>query len=190
MIQTSIRRATAKKLRSSTTPHERALWRALKELPVSGTHFRRQAPIGPYVVDLFCPAAYLIIELDGGHHNDDETAEQDRARQLWLEREGYRVIRFWNSEIANDLNAVMERIYVELHGGRDAEAAQLKHQRRSKSSAFVLPSSAGGGSASVAHSATRDGVGCAADEQVTPPRPLRTKRRFVQSGRPSPSRGG
>jgi very-short-patch-repair endonuclease len=92
MISTAIRRATAKRLRANTTPHERALWRALKELPLLGTHFRRQAPTGPYVVDFFCPAAHLIVELDGGHHNDDETAKRDRKRQLWLEREGYRVV--------------------------------------------------------------------------------------------------
>src|ERR1700742_407950 len=72
VISTSIRRAAAKKLRANTTPHERTLWRAMKELPVDGTHFRRQAPIGPYVVDFLCPAAHLIIELDGGHHNEDE----------------------------------------------------------------------------------------------------------------------
>jgi very-short-patch-repair endonuclease len=79
MISTAIRRATAKRLRSNTTPHERKLWRALKEIPVAGTHFRRQAPIGPYVVDFFCPGAHLIIEIDGGHHNDDETAKRDRS---------------------------------------------------------------------------------------------------------------
>jgi very-short-patch-repair endonuclease len=78
MISTSIRRAAAKRLRANTTPHERALWCALKELPVDGTHFRRQAPIGPYVVDFLCPAKHLIIELDGGHHSDDETAKRDR----------------------------------------------------------------------------------------------------------------
>src|SRR5271169_2716839 len=127
MVSTSIRRAAAKKLRANTTPHERILWRALKELPVEGTHFRRQAPIGPYIVDFFCPAAHLIIELDGGHHNDDEMARSDRVRQLWLEREGYRVVRFWNSEITEDLTAVLERIYVELHGSRQAEVAPLKH---------------------------------------------------------------
>ncbi|WP_235976893.1 endonuclease domain-containing protein [Bradyrhizobium archetypum] len=70
MISTAIRRAAAKNLRANTTPHERILWRALKELPISGTHFRRQAPIGPYVVDFFCPAKRPIIELDGGHHNE------------------------------------------------------------------------------------------------------------------------
>ncbi len=130
MISTAIRRAAAKKLRANTTPHERALWRALKELPVEGTHFRRQAPIGRYVVDFFCPAKRLVIELDGGHHNEDATAARDSERQAWLEQEGYRVIRFWNSDVAADLNAVMERIYMEVHGSLDAEALPLKHHRR------------------------------------------------------------
>jgi very-short-patch-repair endonuclease len=130
MVSTAIRRAAAKKLRANATPQERTLWRALKELPIEGTHFRRQAPIGPYVVDFFCPAKRLIIELDGGHHNDDAVAERDSERQVWLEQEGYRVIRFWNSDVASDLNAVLERIYVELYGSREAEAFPLKHHRR------------------------------------------------------------
>jgi very-short-patch-repair endonuclease len=130
MVSTSIRRATAKRLRANTTPHERILWRALKELPVEGTHFRRQAPIGPYVVDFFCPAAHLIIELDGGHHAEDKPAKHDRERQLWLEQEGYRVVRFWNSEITADLTAVLERIYTELYGSRDAKVEPMKHRRR------------------------------------------------------------
>jgi very-short-patch-repair endonuclease len=130
MVSTAIRRAAAKKLRANTTPHERTLWRALKELPIEGTHFRRQAPIGPYVVDFFCPGRRLIIELDGGHHNEDATAARDSERQAWLEREGYRVIRFWNSDVTGDLNAVLERIYVELYGSREAEAFPLKHLRR------------------------------------------------------------
>jgi very-short-patch-repair endonuclease len=130
MVSTSIRRAAAKRLRANTTPHERMLWRALKELPVDGTHFRRQAPIGRYVVDFFCPAKRLIIELDGGHHNDDETAKRDRDRQLWLEQEGYRVVRFWNSEITGNLTAVLERIFVELYGSLGAEVEPLRHHRR------------------------------------------------------------
>jgi very-short-patch-repair endonuclease len=130
MVSASIKRAAARSLRANATPHERALWRALKELPLAGTHFRRQAPIGPYVVDFFCPAKRLIVELDGGHHNDDQTAKCDRERQLWLEKEGYRVVRFWNSEIAGDLTAVLEQIYVELYGSRDAVAEALKHRRR------------------------------------------------------------
>ncbi|UFS89317.1 endonuclease domain-containing protein [Bradyrhizobium daqingense] len=62
--------------------------RALNELPIEGSHFRRQAPIGPYIVDFLCPAKRLVIELDGGHHNEDDTAAQDLERQRWLEREG------------------------------------------------------------------------------------------------------
>src|SRR5712671_4401000 len=130
MVSTSIRRAAAKRLRANTTPHERALWRALKALPVNGTHFRRQAPIGSYVVDFFGPAKHLIIELDGGHHNDDGTTKRDRERQLWLEQEGYRVVRFWNSEITSDLNAVLEQVYVELFGSREAKVEPMKHRRR------------------------------------------------------------
>jgi very-short-patch-repair endonuclease len=130
MISTSIRRAAAKKLRANTTPHERILWRALKEIPVEGTHFRRQAPIGTYVVDFLCPARHLIIELDGGHHGGEETARHDQERQAWPEREGYRVIRFWNSDVTSDLTAVLERIYVELYGSREAEVKLLKHRRR------------------------------------------------------------
>jgi very-short-patch-repair endonuclease len=130
MVSTSIRRAAAKKLRANTTPHERILWRALKEIPLEGTHFRRQAPIGRYVVDFFCPAKRLIIEVDGGHHNDDDDARRDRDRQHWLEKAGYRVVRFWNSEITTDLTAVLERVYVELYGSREAETARLKHRRR------------------------------------------------------------
>jgi very-short-patch-repair endonuclease len=130
MVSTDIRRAAAKKLRANTTPHERILWRALKEIPIEGTHFRRQTPIGPYVVDFFCPAKQLIIEIDGGHHNEDATAKRDNERQIWLEQQGYQVIRFWNSEISSELNAVMERIYVELYGAREADATPLKHHRR------------------------------------------------------------
>jgi very-short-patch-repair endonuclease len=129
MVSTSVRRAAAKRLRANTTPHERKLWRALKEIPVQGTHFRRQAPVGPYVVDFFCPAKRLVVEVDGGHHGDDDTARLDRERQLWLEKEGYRVVRFWNSDIAGDLTAVIERIYVELYGSREAEIVPSKHQR-------------------------------------------------------------
>jgi very-short-patch-repair endonuclease len=130
MVSTSIRRAAAKRLRANATPQERTLWRALRELPMEGTHFRRQAPVGPYVVDFLCPTAHLIIELDGGHHNEDETAKRDRERQLWLEHEGYRVVRFWNSEITGDLRAVLERIYAELHGSPDAKVEPMKHRRR------------------------------------------------------------
>jgi very-short-patch-repair endonuclease len=141
MVTTSLRRSTASKLRARATPHERELWRALKELPLEGTHFRRQAPIGPFVVDFFCPAARLIIELDGGHHGEDQNVEKDRERQLWLEQEGYRVIRFWNSEVASNLTAVFEHIYQEVHGSLEAPTEPKKHQRWKRSATPPRPRS-------------------------------------------------
>ncbi|MEZ5820988.1 MAG: endonuclease domain-containing protein [Bradyrhizobium sp.] len=170
MVSTSIRRAAAKRLRANTTPHERILWRALKELPTDGTHFRRQAPIGPYVVDFFCPAKRLIIELDGGHHNEDAATNSDRKRQLWLEREGYRVVRFWNSEVTDNLAGVLEGIYVELYGSREAQTAPLKHDDVDRSSPrpsyhlsmlgrLLSPSPGEGGSIRMKRSGMRGGAG-------------------------------
>jgi len=108
MVSTSIRRAAAKKLRANTTPHERILWRALKEIPLEGTHFRRQAPIGPYVVDFFCPVHRLIVEVDGGHHGTDA----DRERDAWLTAQGYRVLRVWNNDVMENIESVCAAIAV------------------------------------------------------------------------------
>jgi very-short-patch-repair endonuclease len=80
-------------LRRNATGAERALWRALKRVPVYGSHFRRQVPIGPYVADFACLRARLVIELDGGHHAQDDVRAKDEVRSRWLEREGFRVIR-------------------------------------------------------------------------------------------------
>jgi very-short-patch-repair endonuclease len=70
-----------------------------------GSRFRRQQPIGPYVVDFFCPQAQLIVEVDGGQH-----ADESPARQLWLEARGYRVMRFWNYEVLSNADGVLATI--------------------------------------------------------------------------------
>ncbi len=90
------RRRTAKQLRDKVTGAEDLLWRRLRRFPISGTHFRRQVPIGPYVADFACMAARLIIEVDGSQHGHDDIRRRDDARTRWLEAEGYRVMRFWN----------------------------------------------------------------------------------------------
>jgi len=77
MVSTAIRRATANRLRSNTTPHERKLWRALKEIPVEGTHFRRQAPIGPYVVDFF------LSSRAPDHRTRRRTTQRGRHGEAW-----------------------------------------------------------------------------------------------------------
>src|SRR6478736_2942778 len=105
------RRERAKKLRSHATEPEQRLWRALKAIPVYGSHFRRQVPIGPYVVDFACLKARLVIELDGGHHSQGDIAAKDAARTQWLEKEDYRVIRFWNAELSQNMPGVLDTIY-------------------------------------------------------------------------------
>ena len=120
----------SRELRNNATAPERKLWQHLRNRQLSGVRFNRQVPIGPFICYFIARTPKLIIELDGGHHNDDEEAKRDRARQLWLEKEGYRVIRFWNSEVSGDLNAILERIYVELYGSRDSVVTPMKHRRR------------------------------------------------------------
>jgi len=112
-------------LRRSTTDAEKALWRALKRIPVYGSHFRRQVPIGPYVADFACLKARLLIELDGGHHSKDDIACKDEARTRWLEKEGYRVVRFWNTELSENMNGVLDTIYAALYGSPQSEAVAL-----------------------------------------------------------------
>ena len=119
------RRKRAKQLRSNATEPEQRLWRALKTIPVYGSHFRRQVPIGPYVVDFACLNARLVIELDGGHHSRDDIAKKDEARTQWLEKEGYRVIRFWNAELSENMAGVLDTIYAALYGSLQSEAVAL-----------------------------------------------------------------
>jgi very-short-patch-repair endonuclease len=102
----------------------------LRALSPEGSHFRRQVPIGPYVVDFACLARRLIIELDGSGHAFATTAARDRTRQDWLEAEGYRVLRVWNPDLGENLDGVMETIRAALYGAPTAEAVRLVHKRR------------------------------------------------------------
>jgi very-short-patch-repair endonuclease len=126
------RRATARRLRANQTGAEATLWRQLRKLETKGTHFRRQVPIGNYVADFACLASRLVIELDGSQHGEASVKIHDDERTRWLETEGYRVLRFWNNDITKNLDGVLETIYGALYGSRDAEAAPLKHLRRTK----------------------------------------------------------
>jgi len=133
--QTSInkfRRATARRLRANQTGAEIALWRHLRQLETKGTHFRRQVPIGAYVADFACLASRLVIELDGSHHGEGSNKAHDNTRTKWLESEGYRVLRFWNNDLTENLDGVLEMIYGALYGSRDAEPVPLRHERRRK----------------------------------------------------------
>ena len=98
-------RANARQLRRDQTLAETKLWLALRSHQLENIHFRRQHPIGNYIVDFCAPQAKLIIELDGSQHL--EQADYDAERTEFLQSKGYRVLRFWNRDVLNNLDGVM-----------------------------------------------------------------------------------
>ena len=101
---------SARDLRRKQTDAEKLLWAQLRNLRSEGMKFRRQHPIGDYIVDFVCLEKKLIIEVDGGQHNEENQQEQDEARTKWLKSEGYRVIRFWNNDVLTNIQGVFYRI--------------------------------------------------------------------------------
>jgi very-short-patch-repair endonuclease len=104
----------ARILRQQMTDAERVLWRHLRNRGLGGWKFRRQYPVGPYIVDFICPEKNVVIEVDGGQHADNE--ELDNQRSVYLNKMGYRVFRFWNNEVLQETEAVLEAIFVILVG--------------------------------------------------------------------------
>ncbi|MFA5991255.1 MAG: endonuclease domain-containing protein [Candidatus Doudnabacteria bacterium] len=100
----------SKTLRKRQTPWESELWYFLRGGRFYNLKFKRQVPMGDYVVDFCCQEKKLIIELDGGHHNQKENRTSDRVRQNFLESKGYKVLRFWNNEFAKNIQGVLEVI--------------------------------------------------------------------------------
>jgi very-short-patch-repair endonuclease len=96
------------------TPAERWLWQALRADRLGGLRFRRQHPLGPFVVDFYCAAHRLVVEVDGDVHLDQ--TEYDAARSLRLQEYGYRVLRFMNDEVITSLPLVLDRILAETVG--------------------------------------------------------------------------
>lgn len=97
----------AKHLRKNETDAERLIWSKLRAGQVNNLKFRRQQPIGPYIVDFACLDKKLIVEIDGGQHNEDTV---DKERDSWLTRDGYLILRFWNNDVFQNTNGVMETI--------------------------------------------------------------------------------
>jgi very-short-patch-repair endonuclease len=100
----------ARDLRQKFTDAEKALWMKLRNRQVEAVKFRRQQPIGSYIVDFVSFERKLIIEIDGGQHNEEMTKERDEERTMRLEERGYRVMRFWNNEVLTNAEGVLERI--------------------------------------------------------------------------------
>ena len=105
----SIRRATsphAARLRRDQTDVEQRLWLAVRARRLDGLKFRRQATVGPFIVDFLCHEAALVVELDGGQHGD----KVDAARTRYLEQQGLKVLRFWNNEVIGNMEGVLETV--------------------------------------------------------------------------------
>jgi very-short-patch-repair endonuclease len=105
---------SARRLRNSMSRGEGRLWYHLRAHRFSGASFRRQAPLGPYIVDFVCHSAKLIIELDGGQHGTANHARRDAQRTAWLASRGYKVLRFWNNDVLQNTQGVLELIAAEL----------------------------------------------------------------------------
>jgi very-short-patch-repair endonuclease len=101
--------ARARRLRRDMTQAERKLWWKLRELSAGGSHFRRQATIGPYFADFACHINRIVIEIDGGQHGDGDGTPlgRDQRRDAYMRRNGYRVLRFWNIEVRENIEGVL-----------------------------------------------------------------------------------
>ena len=105
-------RSRAKELRNNPTEAERMLWRHLRLRQLGGYKFRRQQPLGNCIVDFVCLEKRFIIEVDGGQHSTQ--AAYDQQRSTWLEQQGFCVLRFWNHEVLQNIEAVKEVIWQAL----------------------------------------------------------------------------
>ncbi|MDB5407035.1 MAG: endonuclease protein [Rhodospirillales bacterium] len=102
----------ARRLRRTPTDAEMRLWWRLRHKQLGGFRFRRQHPLGRYVVDFFCAEARLIVEVDGGQH-----ADESDTRARWIEAQGYRLIRFWNNDVLGNTEGVLLEILRALRAG-------------------------------------------------------------------------
>ena len=118
-------RARARELRKNPTDAERLLWQKLRYWQIDGCKFRRQQPLGGYIVDFICLHKRLIVELDGGQHALQ--ADYDKERDGWVRDQGFAVLRFWNNDVIENINGVTEVIAQNL-----------------KSTPFLNPSPQGG----------------------------------------------
>ena len=104
-------KARARSLRNNLTDAEQRLWNRLRRKQVSGIQFYRQKPIGNYIVDFYAPLVQLVVEVDGSHHLDGIQAKHDKQRNEYLERLGFKVLRFDDRQVLMQTDAVVEEIF-------------------------------------------------------------------------------
>jgi very-short-patch-repair endonuclease len=106
----------ARRLRKQMTSHEVKMWCALRALKTQGYKFRRQVPLGDYIVDFACFNPKLVIEVDGSQHSRDDHQARDARRDRWLNSRGFPVHRVWNLEVDQNMDGVMDAIHEYLRG--------------------------------------------------------------------------
>jgi len=104
----------AREMRTGLTDAEALMWKLLRNRRVANAKFRRQHPMGRFILDFYCDEKKLAVEIDGGQHADAK--EYDEARDAWLRQRGVRVLRFWNNQVLSETESVMEVIYATLVG--------------------------------------------------------------------------
>jgi very-short-patch-repair endonuclease len=107
--------AAARRLRANPTEAEKRLWRKLRMQQIRNARFRRQVPVGPFVVDFACIDRRLVIELDGGQHGLQ--IEADKRRTAWFSGRSWLVLRFWNNEVFKNMDGILDRIASALTDG-------------------------------------------------------------------------
>jgi very-short-patch-repair endonuclease len=112
LIQPKI--AFARELRKDLTPGEKVLWKSIRRKKFHGLKFRRQAPIGPYIVDFLCVEKKLIIEIDGDSHYEPGAQERDRKREAYLRGQGFNVLRVGNRQTVDEIESVLLRMMLML----------------------------------------------------------------------------
>jgi very-short-patch-repair endonuclease len=128
----SNQRSRARTMRGAPTDSELGLWRLLRDRRLSGFKFRRQVPVGPYIVDFLCVGAKLIVEADGSQHAE---SPRDTIRDAYLESHGWKVLRFWNNEVLRNREGVLETIF--------AHAQERQGRPSSGPSGHLLPEGEG-----------------------------------------------
>jgi very-short-patch-repair endonuclease len=122
----------ARYLRKNATEAERLLWYSLRLLKPLGLHFRRQAPIGRYFPDFVCHRSKVVVELDGSQHAKGEVVRYDRDRTAYLNSRGYRVLRFWNSDVIENRDGVVEIIIAAAKSPPPARLRRATSPRRGR----------------------------------------------------------
>ena len=104
----------SQRLRSNMTDSERLLWSRVRRKQLKGLQFYRQKIVGDYIVDFCCPGAKVVIEVDGGQHYTEEGLKKDTARDDFLNKQGFKVLRFSDREVLKDIDVVVEMVFANL----------------------------------------------------------------------------